>query len=59
MDRKRAARSDAVASAMKGVDFAKAVKALPPYCLGLLQNVSPDDQQGSSGDAGTPGAPGR
>ncbi len=46
VDRKRAAaRSDAVASVMKGVDFALAVKALPPYCLGLLQNVSPEDQQ--------------
>jgi hypothetical protein len=46
VDRKRAAaRSDAVASVMKGIDFAKAVNALPPYCLGLLQNVSPEDQQ--------------
>lgn len=46
VDRKRAsARSDAVAGVMKTVDFDKAVKALPPYCLGLMQNVSPEDQQ--------------
>ena len=46
VDRKRAtARSDAVAQAMRGVDFDKAKKALPPYCLGLMQNVSPEDQQ--------------
>ena len=46
VDRKRAAaRSDAVAQVMKGVDFAKALKALPPYCLALMQNVSPEDQQ--------------
>jgi hypothetical protein len=30
---------------MKGVDFNKAVKALPPYCLALMQNVPPEDQQ--------------
>jgi hypothetical protein len=46
VDRRRAgARSDAVARVMKGIDFDKAVKALPPYCLGLMQNVSPEDQQ--------------
>ena len=46
VDRKRAgARSDAVARVMKGVDFDKAVKALPAFCLGLMQNVSPEDQQ--------------
>jgi len=46
VDRKRAsARSDAVATVMKDVDFAKAVQALPPYCLALMQSVSPDDQQ--------------
>ena len=46
VDRQRAsARSDAVARVMKGVDFNKAVKALPPYCLALMQNVSPEDQQ--------------
>jgi len=46
VDRKRAAaRSDAVAEVMKGVDFTKASKTLPPYCLALMQNVSPEDQQ--------------
>jgi hypothetical protein len=46
VDRKRAAaRSDAVAAVMKDVDFDKALKALPPYCVALMQNVSPEDQQ--------------
>ena len=46
VDRKRAeARSSAVAEVMKGIDFTKALKALPPYCLALMQNVSPEDQQ--------------
>src|SRR4051812_971896 len=45
VDRHRAAaRSDAVAKVMKDVDFTKAVKALPPFCLALMQNVSPEDQ---------------
>jgi hypothetical protein len=38
VDRKRAAsRSDAVARVMNGIDFDKAVRALPPYCVGLMQ----------------------
>jgi hypothetical protein len=46
VDRKRAAaRSAAVARVMKGIDFAKALKALPPYCLALMQSVTPEDQQ--------------
>jgi len=46
VDRKRAAaRSDAVAEVMKEVDYSKASKALVPYCLALLQNISPEDQQ--------------
>jgi hypothetical protein len=46
VDRLRAqARSDAVAQIMKDVDYPKAFKALPPYCLALMQNVSPEDQQ--------------
>jgi hypothetical protein len=46
VDRKRAAaRSYAVAEVMKGIDFHKAVKALPPYCIALMQNVSTEDQQ--------------
>jgi hypothetical protein len=46
VDRKRAAaRAAAVGRVMKEVDFAKARKALPPYCLALMQNVAPEDQQ--------------
>ena len=46
VDRARAAaRSDAVAKVMKEVDFPKALRALPPFCLALMQNVSPEDQQ--------------
>jgi hypothetical protein len=30
---------------MKGVDFKKAIEVLPPFCLALMQNVSPEDQQ--------------
>jgi hypothetical protein len=30
---------------MKGVDYAKAKDALPPYCLALMQNISNEDQQ--------------
>jgi hypothetical protein len=46
VDRKRAAaRSDAVAEVMKDVDFTRALQSLPPYCLALMQNVSPEDQQ--------------
>ena len=40
-----AARSDAVANVMKGIDFTKALEALPPYCLALMQNVSQEDQE--------------
>jgi hypothetical protein len=46
VDRKRAAaRSDAVADVMKGIDFAKARRGLPAYCLTLMQNVPPEEQQ--------------
>lgn len=46
VDRRRAAaRSDVVAEVMKGIDFGKARRALPPYCLTLMQNVPPEDQQ--------------
>ena len=46
VDRSRAAaRSDAVGEVMNGVDYTKAFQALPPYCLALMQNVSPEDQQ--------------
>lgn len=46
LDRKRAAaRSDAVGEVMKGVDFDKAVTTLPAYCVALMQNVTPEDQQ--------------
>jgi hypothetical protein len=43
VDRKRAAaRSDAVAAVMKDVDFDKALKALPPYCVVLMNVVGVD-----------------
>jgi hypothetical protein len=46
VDRQRAAaRSDAVGVVMQGLDYAKAYASLPPYCLALMQNVSPEDQQ--------------
>jgi hypothetical protein len=46
VDRQRArARSEAVGEVMKGVDYAKAFQSLPPYCLALMQNISPEDQQ--------------
>ncbi len=45
VDRKRAAaRSDAVAKVMKDVDFDKAIQVLAPYCIALMQNLSPEDQ---------------
>jgi hypothetical protein len=43
--RRAAARSDSVGTIMKDVDYARAVLALPPYCLALMQNVSPEDQE--------------
>jgi hypothetical protein len=46
VDRKRAAaRSDAVATMMKDVDYNKAKRVLPEYCLALMQNVAADDQK--------------
>ena len=46
VDRKRAAaRSDAEADVMKGIDFMKAFTALPPCCVALMQNVSTEDQK--------------
>ena len=46
VDRVRAAaRSGAVGPIMDGLDYDKAFKALPPFCLALLQNLSDDDQQ--------------
>jgi hypothetical protein len=46
VDRGRAAaRSDAVARVMKGIDYDKASKALPRFCLALMQNLSPEDRQ--------------
>ena len=46
VDRKRAAaRSDAVAEVMKGVDFNKALQVLAPYCVALMQNLPPEDQE--------------
>lgn len=46
VDRVRAAaRSGAVGPIMDGLDYDKAFKALPPFCLALMQNLSDDDQQ--------------
>jgi hypothetical protein len=46
VDRKRAAaRAQAVIEAMKDIDYEKAKRALPPFCLALMQNVSQEDQQ--------------
>ncbi|MBV8906439.1 MAG: hypothetical protein JOZ22_22595 [Acidobacteriia bacterium] len=46
VDRRRArARSEAVARAMKDVDYDKAKGFLPEYCLALMQNVAVEDQQ--------------
>jgi hypothetical protein len=43
VDRARASvRASTVNDVMKDLDFAKALKALPPYCLALMQNL-PDD----------------
>ncbi len=45
VDRRRAqARANLVSNIMTGLDYAKAFKALPPYCLALMQNL-PDDVQ--------------
>ncbi len=40
-----AARSHIVTEVMKDVDFARALTALPSFCLALMQNVSAEDQQ--------------
>jgi hypothetical protein len=46
VDRIRAQRrSEAVGKIMEGVDYAKAFQSLPAYCLALMQNLSPEDQQ--------------
>ena len=45
LDRRRgSARSRAVADVMKDVDFDKALKALPDYCLASMQNVSQESE---------------
>jgi hypothetical protein len=55
-----AARSDAVAAVMNGVDYDKAKGAFPEYRLALIQNV-PDESAGfgpglgKSGDRGSGG----
>lgn len=51
VDRKRAnARAKAVAKLMSHVSFEKAVTALPTYCLALMQNVAPDEQENLARD---------
>jgi hypothetical protein len=45
VDRKRAAaRAARVPQLMSGLNFGKAVIALPTYCLALMQNVGPQEQ---------------
>ncbi len=54
VDRIRAkARSGDVGEIMKPVNYVKAFPVLPPYCLALMQNVSPEDQQGLARDLKT------
>jgi hypothetical protein len=38
-------RSTVVSGAMKGVSFSKSYEALPTYCLALMQNASPGNQE--------------
>ncbi|MEK7404306.1 MAG: hypothetical protein AAB225_04290 [Acidobacteriota bacterium] len=46
VDRSEARNRDAIVKkAMQGVDYQKAYKALPPYCLALMRNVSAEEQQ--------------
>ncbi len=46
VDRSRAQeRAARVTELMKGVDYAKAYAALPPYCLALMRNVPAEEQQ--------------
>lgn len=47
IDRERGGeRSRAALQLMEGISFPKAQRALPTYCLKLLQNVSAEEQQG-------------
>jgi hypothetical protein len=49
VDRLRAdARASAVSQCMAGVSFEAAQEALPAFCMALMQNVSPDEQQKAS-----------
>jgi hypothetical protein len=46
VDRHRAtSRAKLVGKVMARVSFAKAIKVLPSFCLGLMQNVSVEDQE--------------
>lgn len=46
VDRQRAIyRSNKVSEIMKDVDYAKAVKVLPPYCIALMQSLADDAQR--------------
>ncbi|HUE02105.1 MAG TPA: hypothetical protein VMR62_21225 [Bryobacteraceae bacterium] len=46
VDRVRAhSRSASVARLMQGLDFQRAARMLVPYCLALMQNVSPAEQK--------------
>jgi hypothetical protein len=51
VDRNRArARAEEVSKAMSGVDFDKAVEALPAYCFALMQNTSNEEQRSLAAD---------
>ena len=46
VDRQRAIyRSSKVSEIMKDVDYTKAVKVLPPYCIALMQSLADDAQR--------------
>ncbi len=45
VDRHRGLSRDRIVKAMESVSFEKAVAVLPTYCLGLMQNLSPLDQE--------------
>jgi hypothetical protein len=50
VDRQRAiGRSRAVDDIMADIEYAKALLALPPYCLALMQNVAREDQEKLAG----------
>jgi hypothetical protein len=45
VDRQRGRVRDQIVGVMDEISFVKARGALPAYCLGLMQNISPEDQR--------------